>query len=185
MENGWIKLHRKILDNPIIKKPQYFTLWSVLLLLAQHTEQKIIWNNDTLAIKEGQLLTGRDALKKITGIPTSTIEDILNYLEKSQHQIRQQKTTKFRLITIINWKQYQISDTKSNNRATTEQQQSDTYKNEENDKNEEKKTGSPLKKKPYFEGMQMRKSNGRWWVIPKDGGKWCEFGGCENQIEWK
>ena len=84
MENGWIKLHRKILDNPIIKKPQYFTLWSVLLLLAQHTEQKIIWNNDTLAIKGGQLLTGRDALKKITGIPTSTIEDILNYLEKSQ-----------------------------------------------------------------------------------------------------
>jgi hypothetical protein len=137
MDNGWIKLHRKILNNPIIKRPAYYTLWSVLLLLAQHKEQKIMWNKDILIIKEGQLITGRDKLSEITSIPTSTIEDILAYLEKSQHQIQQQKTTKFRLITILNWKEYQNPTPK----ATTKQQQSNIkpthtrmYKNEKNDK---------------------------------------------------
>jgi hypothetical protein len=138
MEKGWIKLHRKILNNPIIKRPAYYTIWSVLLLLAQHKEQKIMWNKDILIIKEGQLITGRDKLSEITSIPTSTIEDILTYLEKSQHQIQQQKTTKFRLITIINWKEYQNPTPK----ATTKQQQSNNkpthtrmYKNDKNDKN--------------------------------------------------
>jgi hypothetical protein len=31
----------------------------------------------------------------------------------------------------------------------------------------------------------MRKSQGRWWVLPPEGGKWLEFGGLEKEIEWK
>jgi len=134
MENGWIKLHRKILDNPISKNANYFSLWITLLLLASHKESKFMWNGEIIIIKEGQLLTGRKSLSKESGIPESTIEDILKFLER-QHQIRQQKTTKFRLITIINWKEYQKSDIKSDNKATTKQQQSDTFKNVKNDKN--------------------------------------------------
>ncbi len=138
--NGWIKLHRKILDNPIIKKPAYYTLWSVLLLLAQHKEQKIMWNKDILIIKEGQLITGRDKLKELTSIPETTIERILDYFEKNGHQIIQEKTTKFRLITIINWKEYQSND----NKRTTNGQQTDNkrthtrmYKKDKNDKNKD------------------------------------------------
>lgn len=135
MHNGYIRLHRKILDNPLFKKSTYFHLWSCLLLLANHTPNKIMWNGDIIVINEGQLVTGRKELSIKTGIPESTIEDILKFLEK-QHQIRQQKTTKFRLITVINWKQYQNSDSKSDNKATTKQQQADTNNNDKNDKNE-------------------------------------------------
>jgi len=137
MEQGWVKLHRQLIENPIITKPSYLALWVVLLLKANHKENKFMWNGNIIVVKEGQMITGRKELSKETKIPESTIEDILNYLEK-QHQIQQQKTTKYRLITIVNWIKYQGSDTKSNNKATTKQQQADTNKNEKNANNEKK-----------------------------------------------
>lgn len=132
MNNGWIKLHRKILENPIIKRPAYFALWVILLLKANHKSVKMIWNNSVIIIKEGQFITGREELFKQSHIPETTIERILTYLEKT-HQIGQQKTNKYRLITIINWKDYQDSD----NKRTTSGQQMDTNKNDKNDKNKE------------------------------------------------
>lgn len=136
MNGGWIKLHRKLLDNPIIKKPSWAWLWVVLLLLANHDEEdSFIWNGQLTGLKKGQLITGRKKLKEYSGIPETTIEDILNYLE-NQHQIRQQKTTKYRVITILKWEDYQKDDRRLDNRATTERQQSDTFKKYKNDKKE-------------------------------------------------
>lgn len=139
MEQGWIKLHRKLLENPLMKKPTWAWLWVVLLLKANHKENKMIWNNNVIIIKEGQFITGRKELSKDSGIPESTIENILNYLE-NQQQIQQQKESKYRLITIVNWKLHQSSDTQSDNKPTTKQQQADTNKNDNKDKNEKKDT---------------------------------------------
>lgn len=132
---GWIKLHRKIIDKGYYKKSQYVHLWLHLLLKANHKNEEFMWNSEIIIIKDGQFLTGRKELSQETGIPESSIEDILKIFER-QHQIQQQKTTKYRIITILNWKEHQQSDIKSNNRATTEQQQADTNKNDNNDKNE-------------------------------------------------
>lgn len=136
-QNGWIKLHRKTIEKGFYKKSQYVHLWVHLLLNVNHEPKEFMWNGNIILIKEGQMVTGRNELSDQTGIPQSTIEDILKFLE-TQHQIQQQKTTKYRLITIVNWIKHQSSDSKSNNRATTEQQQADTNKNEEKVKNEKK-----------------------------------------------
>ena len=138
MDNGWIKLHRKFLDNPMSKKPKLTLLWITLLLLANHKDKKFMWNGETIIIKEGQILTGRKQLSEQTGIPETTIERALNQFEKSGQQIEQQKTTKYRLITIINWKEYQKSDRKVDNKRTTNGQQTDTNKNDKNEKNDKK-----------------------------------------------
>jgi hypothetical protein len=142
MNNGWIKLHRKLLENPIFQRSQYVHLWVALLLLANHDERKMMWNGGIIVIHEGQFVTGRKKLAELTGIPEGTIEDILKWLE-TQQQIRQQKTNKYRLVTILNWKEYQHADTKSNNKATTSRQQADTNKNDKNVKNDKKDTLSP------------------------------------------
>lgn len=92
-----------------------------------------MWNGEVILVHEGQFITGRKELSKVSGIPETTIEDILSLFEK-QGQIRQQKTTKFRLITVINWKKYQIPD----NKATTKRQQSDTNNNDNNENNDNK-----------------------------------------------
>jgi len=143
MENGWVKLHRKLLENPIANKPNYGWLWITLLLLANHKENRIMWNKEIIIIKEGQLLTGRKELAKQTGIPATTIERILKTLENG-HQIEQQKTSKFRIITIVNWKEYQKADSKVYNKRTTNGQQTDTNKKNKNDKNLVAKATSEL-----------------------------------------
>ena len=143
-QQGWIKLHRKILENPISKKPTYAWLWVYLLLKANHKEERFIWNNTETTIKEGQLLTGRKNLSLETGIPETTIERALEYFEKNGHQIRQQKTTKFRIITILNWSIYQQENIKTDNKRTTNGQQTDTNKNDKNEENDKKRESVPL-----------------------------------------
>jgi hypothetical protein len=130
MENGWIKIHRKILKKGFWKKSNYVHLWLCLLLKVNHEPKEFMWNGKTIIIKEGQLLTGRKQLSQETGISETTVERILDFLEK-ECQIGQQKTTKYRLITIINWKEYQNTD----NKRTTSGQQADTNKNVKNVKN--------------------------------------------------
>lgn len=96
-----------------------------------------MWNGNTIMVSAGQVITGRKELSHATGIPQTTIERVLNFLE-NEHQIGQQKTTKYRLITILNWKQHQKSDSTSDNKRTTDGQQADTNKKLKKDKNEKK-----------------------------------------------
>jgi len=121
---GWIKIHRKLLLKGYANKPAYMSLWLHLLLMASHCESEFLWNGELKTIQIGQLLTGRKELSKQTGIPETTIERILKVLE-SGHQIHQQKTSKYRLITILNWGKHQVVD----NKRTTNGQQTDTFKN--------------------------------------------------------
>lgn len=127
MENGWICIHRKLLDDPMMSNTKYLALWVTLLLKANHKETKIILNGKTVILKKGQFITGRIALSKSTKIPQTTIERILDWLEENE-KIGQQKTTKNRIITILNWEKYQILD----NKRTTNGQQTDTNNNDNN-----------------------------------------------------
>jgi DNA-binding transcriptional regulator YhcF (GntR family) len=138
---GWIKLHRKLLSNCISNKPEYAWLWITLLLLAQHSESSFIWNNKKQILESGQFLTGLKKLSKKTGIAQGTVYRILKYLE-NEKQIEQQKTTKYTIITILNWDTYQQNEQQNEkqieNRLKTNRKQIETYKNDknvENDKN--------------------------------------------------
>ena len=48
-----------------------------------------------------------------------------------------------------------------------------------------KEEGFSSKKKPFYEGEQMRFSRNKWWVLPNDGSQWLEFAGLEEDIQWK
>ena len=151
MTNGWIKLHRRLTGKGYYKRSQYVHLWIHLLLNANHKKQEFMFNKEIIIIKEGQLLTGRKQLSKATGINSGTIENILKMLE-NEHQILQQKTTKFRVITIVNWHSYQVSDSDIDNKVTTELQQSYTNKNDKNVKNDKKFIPPSLSEvKEYFQ----------------------------------
>lgn len=47
------------------------------------------------------------------------------------------------------------------------------------------KRGASSKSKPYFQGKEMRKKGGKWFVLPGDGGQWLEFVGRQEEIVWK
>lgn len=52
-------------------------------------------------------------------------------------------------------------------------------------KEEEKGFSLKNKKRPYYNGEEMRFSKGKWWVIPKVGGEWLLFAGKQSEITWK
>jgi hypothetical protein len=153
---GWVKLHRKILDNPISEKPNYAWLWCTLLLLANHTEHSFIWNNQKQTVRSGQLVTGIKALSKKTGIPQGTVYRILKYLE-NEKQIEQRKTTRFSLITIVNWDMYQENEKQNEkqmkNGLKTNEKRIETYKNDKNEKNEKNNTTQKNSQNPTPEGV--------------------------------
>ena len=64
-----------------------------------------------------------------------------------------------------------------------EDEQSSYNKNKDYNNNYKKNPSSF--KKPFFRGEEMRKSRGKWWVLPKDGSPWLEFVGDETAIEYK
>ncbi len=118
---GWICLHRKLLDNPIATSPDHIAVWTTLLLLAQHKESRFCHGGTWVTLKAGQLLTGRKSLSGQVGVKQTKLERILDNLESGQ-QIRQQKTNKFRIITIVNWHMYQDKTTdgqQADNKETT------------------------------------------------------------------
>lgn len=139
---GWIKLHRKLLDNPVtMKDTDHLAVWIYLLLNASHNEHPALFRGEKIMLKPGQLITGRKSIALALHIDESKVERILKSL-KSEQQIEQQTSSKNRLISITNWEFYQQSEQQNeqqvNNKRTTSEQQVNTNKNIKNGKNERK-----------------------------------------------
>ena len=123
---GWISLHREILNNPIVcKDTDYFTVWVFLLLEATHTNQPKIFKGNKIVLKRGQLITGRKSIASRFNISESKVQRILKMFENEQ-QIEQQTSNKNRLVTVVNYNDYQnneqqIEQSVNNKRTTNEQ----------------------------------------------------------------
>ena len=138
---GWIKLHRKTLDNPIITKDSdYLAVWIYLLLNTTHKEYDVLFKGERVTLKRGQLLTGRKSISEKLKIDENKVQRILKSLE-NEHQIEQQKSNKNRLITSVSWDKYQQDEQQNeqqlNNKRTTTEQQVNTNKNVKNIKNDD------------------------------------------------
>jgi len=132
---GWISLHRKIQDSAIYKDSQAVHLWVHLLFKANHKPNEFLMGNNLISINRGQFVTGRKALSAETGINESKIQRLLKVFEKCQ-QIEQQTFTKYRLITITNYSQYQDSEQQTNSKRTASEQQVNTNNNVNNENND-------------------------------------------------
>jgi len=139
MDNGYIKLYRSLKNNPIMGQPDYLAVWIFLLLSVNHKDADFIFNNQKITIKAGSFITGRNKIAKILKVNSSKVERILKYLE-IEHQIEQQTTNKFRIISICNWREYQESEQQNeqpvNNQRTTSEQPVNTNKNDKKNKKE-------------------------------------------------
>ncbi len=62
---GWIKLHRKIMDNPIFNDFQLYRLWSICLLEATHKDREQPVGKQIVKLEPGQFVTGRYDLHEL------------------------------------------------------------------------------------------------------------------------
>ena len=110
MNNGYIKLSRCTLDNPIVmKSPEHLTIWIYLLLNATHSNYDVMYEGQRKTLKSGQLITGRKLISKALKINESKVQRILKTFEIEQ-QIEQQTNPRCRLISILNWHKWQGSE---------------------------------------------------------------------------
>ena len=136
MGNGWIKLHRKLWDNPIVTKdPDHLAVWIYLLTNATHQKYKTLFGGKATYLKPGQLITGRIKVSQVTGVEPHKVDRILEML-KSEQQIKRVGKPYGSLITIVNWNKYQLDipsneQQMSNKWATNEQQVSTKQEHKE------------------------------------------------------
>lgn len=111
MNNGYVKIHRKLLSNPIVMKDcEHLAIWVYLLLHATHKEMNVIFNGKKIMLKSGQLITGARAIANDLEINKDKVQRVLNEF-KTDTQIDTLVSPKGRLITILNWEKYQNCDT--------------------------------------------------------------------------
>ena len=102
MSEGWIKLHRKILNWEWWDDHETFKLFVYLLLTANHADRTY---RGTL-IKRGQLRTSRDKLSMSTSMTDRKIRTAIANLISTK-DIEVVSTNRFSLITICSYDSYQ------------------------------------------------------------------------------
>lgn len=140
-DKGWVKIHRRILENPIVcKDSDYFSVWLYLLLEATHSDYVKLFKGEKIVLKPGQLITGRKVISEKFRVSESKVHRILLSLE-SEHQIERQTSNKNTLITIVNWDKYQkieqLNATQLNDNCTTIEQQLNTLQEQKNKRTKE------------------------------------------------
>ena len=117
---GWIKLHRKILDWEWYTDAPVRILFEHLLLTANYEDKR--WKGMT--IKRGQKVTSIGHLADETGLTIRQVRTALDKLKSTQN-LTSKATNKFTLITIEKYDLYQSYNDFATNNVTNERQTND------------------------------------------------------------
>lgn len=122
---GWIKIHRKLLEWEWYDDCNVFRLFFHLLLTVNYEDKN--WHGTT--IHAGQIITSVDKLAGSLHLSTQQIRTAINKL-KSTGEITSETTNKYTIITICNFAKYQSFEgveqqtkQQTNNNQTTNEQQ--------------------------------------------------------------
>ena len=140
--NGWIKLHRKLIDSAIFDNPKLLKVWVWCLCKASHKPVELMVGNQIVQLQEGQFVFGRQKAAVELNINDRTVYDYMKLLEKCK-MVNIKANNKFSVVTIEKWAFYQgceddyqqQTSQQTNSKPTTDQQQTNTNKNVKNDKN--------------------------------------------------
>lgn len=121
---GWISLHRKILEHWIWENEKYFKAWVWMLLRANHESNKILFGADLINIKRGEFITSLNNIQMNTGLTMRATRTFLTLLEKDK-MIVKKSTSKTTKITILNYDSYQPGRQTNDKRVTSKRQTND------------------------------------------------------------
>lgn len=158
--NGWIKLHRCIVDSVVFSNEKILKVWIWCLAKATHKPLTLMIGMQEVHLTEGQFVFGRKVSAEEIKMSESTVWRCMKQLEKLGN-ISIKSNNKFSVVTIEKWAFYQATDTESeqqvNNKRTTSEQQMDTNKNVKNVKKDiYSEVPEPIKES-FMEWVAMRK----------------------------
>ena len=116
MDDGFIKIHRRMLKWEWFSDINTTHLFIYLLLIANWEDKK--WKG--LLIKRGQVVTGRKKISKDTGLTEQQVRTSLKKLI-STNNLTSKTTNKYTIITIENYDLYQQNNQQPNQQITNNQ----------------------------------------------------------------
>jgi|AMWB02.1.fsa_nt_gi hypothetical protein len=138
---GWVCLHRKIIDSMVFQNEGLLKVWIWCLAKANH---EIKWvpimtgrGSSIVKVEPGQFIFGRKTAAKELKMKESSVHYRMKILQKHQN-LDMQPNSHYSIITIINWKAYQESKIESNrqpNKQLTGNQQATSTNNNDNNYN--------------------------------------------------
>ncbi|MGG3737221.1 DnaD domain-containing protein [Aeribacillus pallidus] len=136
---GWISLHRKIMHNPVWSDARLLKLWIYCLLKATHKDREQLVGLQKVNLKPGQFITGRDSLEREYNegakpsefVPGRTLWRWMKKLEKLE-MLTIKSTSKYSVISITNWHEYQEIDQQMSSKCPANDQQMSTNNNVNN-----------------------------------------------------
>ena len=156
MAEGWVKLHRKLMDNDLWKEKPFSRgqAWVDLIMLANHKDKEFLFDSTYLPIHKGEFITSKRKLGIRWGWSNSKVDKFLNELEKVEMLVVKSDTKKSTL-KIANYEQYQgfdsilevekttVKATQKRQSGVTQATQKRTINNVKNEKNIKKKDIMP------------------------------------------
>ncbi|EOD4391585.1 TPA: DnaD domain-containing protein [Staphylococcus aureus] len=167
---GWISIDRSIQNHWLFKEKRTFSkfeAWIYLLMEANHSKAKVPIGNQIVTVERGQRLTSILTLSDLFNWSRFKVKTFLDLLE-SDGMLEVKTTSKYTLITIVNYDFYQSeqgrnqhqNDIKptskqhqSNINPTSKQHQTNTNNNDNKD-NSEKNVNNEKKKTTAFDFFQ-------------------------------
>ena len=116
MENGWIKLNKKILKWGWYSDANVKITFLHLLLIATYEDCEYLG----IKLKRGQAIIGSEKTAEQIGITRQQLRTALKKLEKFG-EISKKSTNKFTIVTVENYNKYQSVNRSSNQQVTNEQ----------------------------------------------------------------
>jgi hypothetical protein len=160
---GFISLHRKLMDNPLWSDPNYLKLWIYCLFEATHKERDQLVGNQMVKLQRGEFVTGRFVLaenmnkgvKPKQRLNEKTWWRHLDNLEK-WGMLTIKSTNKFSVVTIDKYDFYQSvfnkndqqDDQQMSNSCPSDDQQMSTNNNVNNANNVNNNSRQKFKYEP-------------------------------------
>jgi len=127
--DGWISIHRKLLDSAVFDNPELLKMWVWCLLKATHTEHKQLIGLQEENLEIGQFIFGRKVAARELKMSESKVYRFLKSLE-TRNRIEVKTNNKYSVVTIVNYAYYQDKECnieqQMNNKRTTNEQQMNT-----------------------------------------------------------
>ena len=126
MDHQWyIKLYRKLLENPISYNIELLWFLSYLLLEVNHTEQDIYRGNQKIHLMPWERIISQRALWERFSISISKVHRFIKILEE-ENILEHQWSSSFTIVKLLNWDAYNWIETQTESKKNTRRTREET-----------------------------------------------------------
>ena len=94
--NGWIKLHRALLNHWVFSNDKYLKGWIYMLMKANHKPSKVLIDSSLITVKRGEFIISVNKFAQATGMSIQQVRTFFDLLinDSMINKVASTKSTK-------------------------------------------------------------------------------------------